>query len=124
MKVVKPSGDEREVARGVVGGSEISHATAGSHNIYLGRFRVPAGVQSRPHYHAKAESAVLMLWGRLEIKWGDELKDALTIEPGDMVYVAPGETHVIRNLSETEPAEYVVARDSATDDSVEVAWSG
>jgi uncharacterized RmlC-like cupin family protein len=124
MKLVKPQAQEREVPRGVLGGAEISRATAGASNIYLGRFKLPAGVQSRPHYHAKAESAVLMLSGRLEIKSGDNFDTTLTIEPGDMLYVAPNETHLLRNLSDTEPAEYVVARDSATDDSVEVPWSG
>jgi hypothetical protein len=31
---------------------------------------------------------------------------------------------VLENLSDTEPAEYVVARDSPTEDSVEVPWAG
>jgi hypothetical protein len=30
---------------------------------------------------------------------------------------------VLRNLSDTEPAEYVVARNSPTEDSVEVPWA-
>jgi uncharacterized RmlC-like cupin family protein len=124
MKVVKPTGLDRDVPRGVLGGSEISRATTGAHNIYMGRFRVPAGAQSRPHYHAKAESAVLMLSGRLEIKWGDRFEESTVIEAGDMLYVPPNETHLLRNLSETEAAEYVVARDSPTEDSVEVPWSG
>ena len=124
MKLVRPSGEGRDVPRGVRGGIEISEATAGSHHIYLGRYTVPAGTQSRPHYHAKAESAVLMLTGKIEIRFGDSFEETLTIEPGDMLYVPPNETHLLRNLSETEPAEYVVARDSAADDSVEVPWSG
>src|SRR3712207_372443 len=123
MKVVKPSGD-REVPRGVVGGSEVSHATAGASNIYMGIFRVPPGARSRPHYHANCESAVYMLRGRLEVKWGDDLEETTEIGPGDMVYVPPQETHILHNLSSDEPAEYVVARNSATEDSVEVPWAG
>ena len=46
------------VPRGIVGGAEISQATAGAHNIYMGRFRVPAGARSRPHYHEGCESAL------------------------------------------------------------------
>jgi uncharacterized RmlC-like cupin family protein len=124
MKVVKPSHEERDVPRGVVGGAEISQATTGATNIYMGVFRVPAGAQSRPHYHEACESAVYMLSGRLEVKWGDHLEQKLTLEAGDMVYVPPRETHVLLNLSDTEPAEYVVARDSPTEDSVEVPWAG
>ena len=60
MKLVKP-GEDHEVPRGVVGGAEISQATAGAHNIYMGRFRVPAGARSLPHYHEGCESALYML---------------------------------------------------------------
>jgi len=123
MKVVKPS-EEREVPRGVVGGSEVSRQTAGAENIYMGVFRVPPGARSRPHYHANCESAVFMLAGSLEVRWGDELQDAVQIATGDMVYVPPRETHILHNLSDSEAAEYVVARNSPTEDSVEVPWAG
>jgi uncharacterized RmlC-like cupin family protein len=122
MKVVKP-GPDREVPRGVVGGAEISQATAGARNIYMALFRVPAGAQSRPHYHEGCESAVYMLSGALQVKWGDRLENALTLEPGDLVYVPPRETHVLENSSPTEPAEYVVARDSPHEDAVVVPWA-
>ena len=123
MRLVKATSEERDVPRGVVGGSEVSQATAGSSNIYMGHFRVPAGSQGRPHYHANCESALYMLTGSIEIRWGDRLEETLTVEPGDMLYVPPRQTHVVVNRSATEPAEYVVARDSPTEDSVEVPWA-
>ena len=123
MKVVKPEGHHRETPRGVVGGAEISQATTGATNIYMGVFRVPAGARSRPHYHENCESAVYMLSGRLEVRWGDHLEETVAIGPGDMVYVPPRETHILQNLSDTDAAEYVVARDSPTEDSVEVPWA-
>jgi uncharacterized RmlC-like cupin family protein len=123
MKVVKPGAD-REVPRGVVGGSEISQATAGATNIYMGIFRVPAGAQSRPHYHEGCESAVYMVSGRLDVRWGERLEESVSLEPGDLVYVPPRETHILENPSDTEAAEYVVARDSPHEDSVEVPWAG
>jgi uncharacterized RmlC-like cupin family protein len=122
MRVVKP-GHDREVPRGVVGGAEISQATAGAHNIYMGVFRVPAGAQSRPHYHERCESAVYMLAGGLRVRWGDHLEHEVTLEPRDLVYVPPRETHVLENLSDDEPAEYVVARDSPHEDAVVVPWA-
>jgi uncharacterized RmlC-like cupin family protein len=124
VKVIKP-GPDRMVPRGVLGGAEISQATAGATNIYMGVFRVPPGARSRPHYHANCESAVYMLSGRLKVQWGDHLDEgAVTLETGDLVYVPPRETHILENLSDTEPAEYVVARDAPTEDSVEVPWAG
>ena len=122
MKVVKP-GPDREVQRGVVGGAEISQTTAGAHNIYMAVFRVPPGASSRPHYHEGCESAVYMLAGALRVRWGDRLEKELTLEPRDLVYVPPRETHLLENASDTEPAEYVVARDSPLEDAVIVPWA-
>src|SRR5204863_7382392 len=99
MRVVKPSAQERDVPRGVLGGAEISQATAGAANIYMGVFRVPAGGRSRPHYHANCESAVYMLSGNLLVRWGDNLEQSVDLEPGDMVYVPPRETHILENRS-------------------------
>jgi uncharacterized RmlC-like cupin family protein len=65
-----------------------------------------------------------MLSGRLEVRWGDSLEETVEIGPRDMVYVPPRETHILRNLSDSEPAEYVVSRNSPTEDSVEVPWAG
>ena len=122
MKVVKP-GPEHEIPRGILGGAELSQATTGTTNIYMARFRVPAGARSRPHYHANCESALYMLSGRIAIRWGEHLEQTLEVEPGDLLYVPPRETHVVENLSDDEPADYVVARDSPTEDSVEVPWA-
>ena len=122
MKVIKP-GEDRDVPRGVVGGAEISQVTADAHNIYMGHFRVPPGARSRPHYHEGCESAVYMLSGGLLVRWGDKLDHELELRPGDMVYVPPRETHILENTSDTEAAEYVVARDSPTEDAVIVPWA-
>ncbi|MDX6690084.1 MAG: hypothetical protein QOG15_1541 [Solirubrobacteraceae bacterium] len=122
MKVVKPA-PAHSVPRGVVGGAEISQGTAGAANIYMGVFRVPAGSQSRPHYHADCESAVYMLSGELRVRWGEELEHELSLEPGDLVYVPPRETHLLENPSDSQAAEYVVARDAPQEDSVEVPWA-
>ena len=124
MKIVKPSAEDRETPRGVVGGAEVSQSTTGATNIYMGVFRVPPGARSRPHYHENCESAVYLLSGTLEVRWGDQLEEVVALERGDMVYVPPRETHILQNLSDSEPAEYVVARDSPTEDSVEVPWAG
>jgi uncharacterized RmlC-like cupin family protein len=122
VKVIK-SGQRRDTARGVVHAGEISQVTAGASNIYMGIFRVPAGTSSRPHYHENCESAVYMLSGTLTVKWGDRLEHQFELEPRDMVYVPPREVHVLENPSDTQDAEYVVARDSPTEDAVVVPWA-
>ena len=122
MRLIKP-GPDRETPRGIVGGAEISQTTAGALNLYMGRFRVPAGARSRPHYHDGCESALYMLSGSIRIQWGDRLEEELIVEPGDMLYVPPRVTHIVENVSDTDPAEYVVARDSPHEDAVVVPWA-
>jgi len=122
MRVIKP-GPDRDVPRGVIGGAEISQTTVGALNIYMARFRVPAGARSRPHYHENCESTLYMLTGGLRVRWGDHLEKQLELEPGDMLYVPPRETHVVENVSDTDSADYVVARDSPHEDAVIVPWA-
>ncbi len=122
MRVVKP-GKGGETPRGVVHSGEISQATAGASNLYMGVFRVPAGTSSRPHYHEHCESAVLMLSGTLNVKWGERLEHEFELTPRDMVYVPPREVHILENPSASVDAEYVVARDSPTEDAVVVPWA-
>ena len=122
MRVVKP-GPDRETPRGIVGGAEISQATVGASNIYMGRYRVPPGSRSRPHYHDACESALYMLSGGIRVVWGDRLEESLELEAGDMLYVPPRITHIVENTSDSEPADYVVARDSPQEDAVVVPWA-
>jgi len=122
MRVIKP-GPDRETPRGIVGGAEISQATVGASNIYMGRYRVPPASRSRPHYHDGCESALYMLTGGIRILWGDRLEQSLELEAGDMLYVPPRVTHIVENTSDTEPADYVVARDSPQEDAVVVPWA-
>ena len=107
----------------VNGAGEVSPETTGAENIYMGHFSVPAGAQSLPHYHADCESAVYMVSGRLNVRWGEALENAVALQPGDMFYVPPRETHLLENPSEDVAAEYVVARDTADERSVEVPWA-
>ncbi|HEY4096142.1 MAG TPA: cupin domain-containing protein [Baekduia sp.] len=123
MKVIRPGGALHEEPRGVVGGHEVSRATTGTDsNIFMGIFRLPAGARSRPHFHADCESACYMLSGRMRIHWGERLEHTVELGRGDMLWVPPHETHVLENPSADEDAEYVVARDSPTEDAVEVPW--
>jgi uncharacterized RmlC-like cupin family protein len=122
MRVVTP-GPDRETPRGVVGGAEISQATVGAANLYMGRYRVPPGSRSRPHYHDGCESALYLLSGRIRILWGDRLQESLSLQAGDMLYVPPRVTHVVENASDAEAADYVVARDSPQEDAVVVPWA-
>jgi uncharacterized RmlC-like cupin family protein len=65
-----------------------------------------------------------MLRGEMLIRCCENFAEEIKVVPGDLLYVPPHETHILENLSETETIEYVVARNAATEDSVEVPWPG
>ena len=65
-----------------------------------------------------------MLSGTLEVKWGDHLEQVVSIGPGDMVYVLPARPTSWRTCRDGRRPIAVVARDSPTEDSVEVPWAG
>ncbi len=64
-----------------------------------------------------------MLSGSIEIRFGDQLQDALIVEAGDMLYVPPRETHTVTQHLGHRAGRVIVARDSPTEDSVEVPWA-
>ena len=55
-------------------------------------------------------------------KAADDFDSSLTKVPV-MDDAVPRETHVLENTSDSEAAEYVVARDSPTEDAVVVPWA-
>ena len=123
MELVKPAAMDRDVPRGVVGGAEVSQATTGAHNIYMAIFRVPAGAAVAAALPRQLRERALHARGVDRDQFGDKLEESLTVEAGEMLYVPPRETHTVQNVSDSDPAEYIVARDSPTEDSVEVPWA-
>ena len=88
----------------------ISGRTAGSRGLSMSLLEVPPGAVSEPHIHDGYETAIYVLAGRVETRYGERLQHVVISEPGDFVYVPPGVPHQAVNLSQDEPARAVVAR--------------
>lgn len=71
---------------------------------------VPPGGVAEPHYHRGYETAIYQLSGRVETRYGEGLRESVVTEAGDFLFIPPGVPHQARNLSETEPATAIVAR--------------
>lgn len=93
----------------------ISAATAGSRGLSLSMVVVPPGAVSEIHYHQGYETAIYVLAGRVETRYGVWLEKSVISEPGDFLYVPPGVPHQAFNLSDTEPARALVARNDANE---------
>lgn len=88
----------------------ISGATAGTTGISMNLVIIPPGGAADPHVHIGTETAIYLIKGRVETKFGDGLKESVINESGDFIYIPAGLPHQPVNLSTTEPAVAVVAR--------------
>lgn len=88
----------------------ISDETAGANSIWMGRPTGEPGMDSGPHHHGEAETAGYVLSGQTRIYYAENYSEYVDLGPGDFVYVPPYFPHIERNLSDTEPVEFVTAR--------------
>jgi uncharacterized RmlC-like cupin family protein len=88
----------------------ISGKTAGAKGLSLLKVVIPPGGAAEPHVHKGFESAIYLLQGRVETRYGDGLKKSVINEAGDFLFVPPDVPHQPINLSKTEPAIAIVAR--------------
>lgn len=98
----------------------ISGNTVGARGLSMHLVVIPPGARAAPHKHIGYETGIYVLEGRVCTRWGDSLEHEVVSEPGDFLFVPPDVPHEAINLSATEPARAVVARnDPAEQDKVE-----
>lgn len=93
----------------------ISEATAGARGLSMQIVVIPPGAAAVPHIHQGYETAIYVISGHVETTYGPGLRNAVVSGPGEFLYIAPDVPHQARNLSATEPAIGVVARDDANE---------
>ena len=91
----------------------ISSGTAGSRGLAMNLVVIPAGGAAEPHVHRGYETAIYVLKGRVETRYGRRLRHSVVNEAGDFVYIPADVPHQPRNLSADEPAMAIVARSDA-----------
>ena len=80
---------------------------------------IPPGARAQPHIHVGYETGIYVIEGRVETRFGDGLSESIVSEAGDFLFVPPDVPHEAINLSATEPARAIVARnDPAEQDKV------
>lgn len=89
----------------------VSDDTVGAHAISMKLIVVPAGGAAKPHRHVGFETAIYMVKGRVETRYGDGLRQSVITEPGDFLFIPAGVPHQPVNLSDTDEAVAVACRD-------------
>jgi uncharacterized RmlC-like cupin family protein len=112
-RIVVVRAGEREARQQIDYTIGISAEVCGSTGLSMSYIVVPPGAVADAHYHDGYETAIYQLSGRVETRFGPGLAETVVTEPGDFVFIPAGVPHQPRNLSDTEPATAVVARNDA-----------
>ncbi len=98
----------------------ISGQTAGARGLAMHIVVIPPGAKAEPHVHIGYETGIYVLEGRVCTRWGVSLENETVSEAGEFLFIPPGIPHEAVNLSASEVARAVVARnDPAEQDKVE-----
>lgn len=98
----------------------ISGQSVGAQGLSMHMVVIPPGARAEPHSHVGYETGIYVLEGRVLTRWGASLEHETVSEAGDFLFVPPGVPHEAINLSATEPARAIVARnDPAEQDKIE-----
>lgn len=88
----------------------ISGETAGSRGLSMHMVVIPPGGVAAPHRHRGYETAIYVLEGRVETRYGPGLQQRVVSAPGDFLFIPADMPHQAFNLSDTEAARAIVAR--------------
>ncbi|WP_254931289.1 cupin domain-containing protein [Cyanobium sp. BA20m-14] len=93
----------------------ISGANSGARGLSMNRVVIPPGGQAAAHRHVGSESAIFLLAGRVKTFYGPCLERSVINQTGDFLFIPAGVIHMPVNLSASEPAIAIVARNDANE---------
>ena len=117
VKAVRPEGEvlTRQRLPYFIG---ISGQTVGAEGLSMHLVVIPPGARAQPHVHVGYETGIYVLEGTVCTRWGPRLEHEVVSRPGDFLFVPPGVPHEAINLSATEPARAVIARNHPAEQDV------
>jgi uncharacterized RmlC-like cupin family protein len=112
IRVIKPADRDAGTAQtpGMTRVAGVSASTAGAQGVWMGQFTNEPGFRSAAHHHGDIESAIYVLSGRLQMRWGARLEHSADAEAGDFIFVPANLVHQEINLSDAEHVTGIVAR--------------
>jgi uncharacterized RmlC-like cupin family protein len=103
---------------------DVSGATVGARGLSMHLVVIPPGGRAEPHSHRDYETAIYVLEGRVETRYGPRLESVVISEAGDFLFIPPGVPHQAVNLSASEPARAIVARNDPAEQENVVPFDG
>jgi uncharacterized RmlC-like cupin family protein len=118
IKVVQPQ-SARPVQQGLPYFFGVSADSVGSTGLSMHLVEIPPagapGARAQAHLHRGFETAIYVLAGRVQTHYGQGLRQSVINEAGSFLFIPPDVPHQPVNLSATQPALAVVARNHASE---------
>ena len=93
----------------------ISRQSVGAQGLALALTTFPPGASTTAHVHRGYETAIYTVEGAVALFYGNELEHVAVLAEGSFCYIPPDVPHKAYNLSETEDAVFVTARNDPVD---------
>ena len=101
----------------------ISSQSAGTKHLCMHLVIIPPGGKAVAHYHNGYETAIYIIKGRAETKFGENLENSSINEAGDFLFIPPNMPHQPINLSDTDEVIAVVSRNDANEQESVVVYN-
>src|SRR5215510_10849452 len=88
----------------------ISEATAGAKNISMNLIIIPPGGAAEPHLHKGYETAIYLLRGRVDTRYGQKLENSVICQEPHFIYIDAEVHHQPNKLRTTESTMALVTR--------------
>jgi uncharacterized RmlC-like cupin family protein len=96
----------------------ISAESAGATGICMHLLVLKPGDRAKAHLHENHETAIYMLKGESEMRYGPKLERHLVLREGEMLYIPAGMPHLPMNNSGAEAAAVIARTDPNEQESV------
>jgi uncharacterized RmlC-like cupin family protein len=97
-KVIR-SGDAYQGRQGLTYLAGLTGATAGSCAICMTLVVLPPGARAKTHLHHGIETAVYVIEGEAEMRFGERLGEHLAARAGEYIYIPADVPHLVLNRS-------------------------
>jgi uncharacterized RmlC-like cupin family protein len=101
----------------------ITGKTSGARGLSMSLVVIPPGGAAIPHFHQGFETAIYILEGEVETKFGENLQESIINKAGDFIYIPEDLPHQPVNLSREKPVKAIVARNDANEQESVVTYS-
>ena len=100
----------------------ISAASAGAQHLSMNMVIIPPGGAAQPHVHRGYETAIYLLEGEVETRYGPGLSKSVFHKAGDFIFIPADVPHQPVNRSSTQAIRALVARNDPDEQESVVAY--